>query len=119
MKERERIGIGIPWLWQLPDDHRFFKAAVYHDAAYYIRNGEEELFQKLILKIENPDFVLDPHKYSQSKIEAREDTSLFCDITFLLDCYELAGSSRWLKFLAHFFFIIIRIWGSVSWGNGK
>lgn len=30
----EPAGLGISWLWKLPDSHPFFEAGIKHDAAY-------------------------------------------------------------------------------------
>lgn len=29
----KQIGVGLPSFWQLPDDHRFYSASVFHDAS--------------------------------------------------------------------------------------
>lgn len=33
-------GLGVPWLWQLPDTHPFHEAGVRHDRAYDERIGD-------------------------------------------------------------------------------
>ena len=32
-------GLGVPWLWQLPDTHPFHEAGVKHDRAYDLKVG--------------------------------------------------------------------------------
>ena len=91
----ERDGIGIPWLWQLPESHPFHQAALVHDHEY--------------------DLML----------EGKQDKTLWeVDTSFLEACLELASMyTGWpllkLRTQAYLFFALAHTWGLVRWKGPK
>lgn len=79
-------GIGISWLWMLPDSHPFFRAAVRHDQAYV----------------------------DQFAGVSTEPTSKKADKRFLADCLLVSDTFK-LKSEAYLFYGIVRAWGALRW----
>jgi len=86
-KKSSSDGIGIPWLWQLPNNHPFYDAAIEHDKAYDDKRA---------------GIIADK-------------TSSLVDTKFLLDCLEVAGDSWKLKAQAYLFYYLCRAWGAIYW----
>lgn len=84
-------GIGISWLWMLPDTHPFQRAALAHDQFYDAR----------------------------AKGTCLHETSEFADRVFYELCVEAADDSRKLKALAWLFYRIVRVWGFFNWPKPK
>lgn len=89
MKEESPPGLGIAWLWQLPNDHPFYNAAIWHDAMYDA-------------KIKN--LLSDS---SSKRIDKR----------FLALCLEASKNSKKLKMQAYLFYFLSRVWGSFRWSK--
>jgi hypothetical protein len=58
----EKGRLGIPWLWELPESHKFTECAQYHDGAYDVGEGlysigEKELALRYIKRADK-DFVI-------------------------------------------------------------
>lgn len=54
----EPIGLGISWLWKLPDTHPFYFAGVNHDRAYDLKISKtsyeaDQVFLKECLSVAN------------------------------------------------------------------
>lgn len=82
----EVTGIGISWLWMLPDTHPFFEAAVWHDQQYTDRE----------------DGVL------------LDSDSRRVDKFFYEMCLEAAETS-WQRHQAYLFYRVVRVWGIIYW----
>lgn len=80
-------GIGISWLWMLPDSHPFYLAAVYHDQQYQMR--------------------------AEGLID--DETSARADAEFFRLCKIAAGSSIKYQAQARLFYGVVRAWGAFRW----
>lgn len=83
-------GLGIEWLWGLPENHPFHYAGLMHDKAYDMRKAG-------IIK---------------------DKTSKRVDDLFLQDCLLLSTNSLWLKTQAYVFYLMARCWGHFRWPKG-
>ena len=89
----EPPGIGIAWLWKLPDEHPFQKAALKHDAAYDLMRAGASPFA----------------------------TSEEPDMEFFRDCLRAAIEQPTLRkiefyiFEAELFYRLVRAWGRLRW----
>lgn len=93
----EPPGIGIAWLWKLPDTHPFFEAAVNHDGEYdLMREGKSPYDSSAI-----PDF----HFYQDCVIAAAEQDSV--------------AKIEYYLAQAHIFYALISTWGLKRWKNEK
>lgn len=86
MRDKEK-GIGISWLWMLPEEHPFFPAASWHDDQYDLRAAG----------------LLD------------DTNSAEVDRYFYAMMREIAGDSLALKVQAWTFYKISRAWGILNW----
>lgn len=82
-------GLGIDWLWGLPESHPFHDAAIEHDRAYDKRRAG------LI----------------------SDETSSLVDTAFLVHCLQIADAldSFYYKIQAYFFYGLARAWGVLRW----
>lgn len=89
----EPPGVGIAWLWKLPDTHPFFRPALRHDAEY-----------DLVKAGASP--------YTSSAVP---------DLHFFQDCVtecaklQTVASINWYLSEANTFYGLIRTWGAVRW----
>lgn len=87
--------LGIPWLWELPEDHRLTDCAKYHDAAYDVAQelydiGEKKLAINYIKKADD-EFC------KCCKEKAKKEKSWFLMIQANIFC-KLVHSWRKIKF---------------------
>lgn len=93
----EPPGIGIGWLWQLPDNHPFYRASLTHDAEY-----------ELMLEGKSV--------YRSSKIP---------DLTFYRECViASAGQDNLIQIeyylaQAKTFYLLISMWGKIRWRSSE
>lgn len=85
--EIEPPGIGLSWLWMLPDSHPFFWPAVKHDLRYDLRQAGM----------------------------LSDETSSRADQAFYKDCLAVAASDLTLKLEAEVFYEIVKIVGAFRW----
>ena len=85
--KRPDVGVGVPWLWQLPKDHVFFWPAVKHDYAY--------------------DY--ERHMYESSLIP---DNNFLKDMKEVIKKQKLG---RYRKIQANFFYLLSRAYGVLAW----
>jgi hypothetical protein len=83
----EPPGIGLAWLWMLPDSHPFYWAAVKHDLRYDLRRAGL----------------------------SSAETSAHADERFYQDCLEAAGEVLALRMEAGIFYQIVRLVGAIRW----
>lgn len=93
----EPPGIGLAWLWKLPDTHPFFMAAVRHDKQYdLMREGQSPWRSS-----EMPDYF------------------------FYSECVHAASQQPDAKLItkyvkqARLFYCLTRCWGKMRWRNPK
>jgi len=91
----EPPGVGIAWLWKLPDTHPFYRAALYHDSEYdLMREGKSP--------------------YESSAIP---------DLAFYRKCIRAAAEQEDILKIEYYlaqaktFYILIRMWGRIRWKN--
>ena len=93
----EPPGIGIAWLWKLPDTHPFFQAAIRHDAEYdLMREGKS------------------PHPSNEIP-----DLHFYQDCLLAIAKLDSVVAIEFYLFQAHVFYGLIRTWGSVRWKNNS
>lgn len=89
----EPPGLGIAWLWKLPDDHPFQKAGLEHDGEYdLMREGRSPYATSL-----EPDL-----NFYRSCIRAAAEQQSMSDIETYL-------------FEAGLFYRLVRAWGHFKW----
>lgn len=89
----EPPGIGIAWLWKLPDTHPFFVASKRHDYEYdLMREGTSPYSSSEI-----PDLL-----FYQDCLRAIAELDSIMEIEFYLT-------------QAHIFYGLIRTWGAIRW----
>ena len=79
-------GLGISWLWGLPETHPFHEAGVWHDEQYDLREA--------------------------GKLDRdRKDV----DLEFYIMMLRIAKANKWLRAKAWTFYIAARSFGGVFW----
>lgn len=86
-------GLGIVFLWQLPDTHPFQSAGLWHDAQYAAREAGT----------------------------LSDETSARVDLEFYWKCLAIACEhhSLWLRAEAELFYSLVRPWGMLNWPEPK
>ncbi len=89
----EPPGIGVAWLWKLPDSHPFFLAAVNHDREYdLLRAGQSP--------------------YKSSKIP---DTNFYKECVEACSKLATVGAIDFHLAQARVFYSLVRSWGALRW----
>lgn len=102
----EPAGIGISWLWQLPDTHWAYWCAVWHDCGYDLRR----FLTPGSFKMRINDFVLPAELF----YAAISPTSELLDRGFRARMRARARTS-FQHFTAEAWYPVIRTWGTAKW----
>jgi hypothetical protein len=122
------IGVGLPKVWQLRDDHRFYPAAVYHDAsqdAVEIFEGRKKLPD--YLNEDYPKYYVDVLASELERLDAicqkaedRKQAVLWyiydSDKRFKQMCDKLARNS-WERLQAKAFYAIVKTYTLFKYGK--
>ena len=109
-----KVGLGLPSIWQLSENHPFHAASYKHDAGYDaldIYNNKKKLSD-----FNNKNYPIDYIYFVSIELQKiREAISLYnyfkkLDWTFYQQCLKLAGNSFYLKLQAKLFFKLVSIY---------
>ena len=114
------IGIGISWLWQLPETHKFQVCAVRHDAFY----DAVEILSGLKKFEDLPSIPQGYRDYVRIAIEAYNARTTKSYLAFIQDadrefyhqCLKIANhnNSYLLRFQAELFYFLVKKWSRMK-----
>lgn len=113
------VGLGISWLWMLPEDHKFQSAGVRHDAHYDAIEIISGL--KRIADVPKVPFGYQVHvetavyEFTKQLISKR-DFIKNADRQFYESCLRIAQykKSIWLRLQAELYYLIVKKWSDLK-----